>query len=264
MSHPVPRSGLLWFCMALAMSPSVAAARGDEQRAAENDPWALVKLPRLAPGNASQDEPADAATGAAAAPDADAAKSAERAEPPPRPLARAGAAAGDRTIARSESRSDGGWMRTTAALAAVIVVILLLAWGYRTISGGARLPLRRGRQPGALEVLARSSLSPRHAICLVRVGPRLVLIGVSPDRLTALDVLADADIAARVGGEAARTRPDSHAAEFERFLEREARQYPNADDEDEAITPDEQRVHAIRRTLAAAAARLAPAGGAKS
>lgn len=264
MSHAVRRSDLLWFCMVLATWPGFAVARGDEQRAAADDPWALVKLPRLAPGSPDEDEPAATATDAPSVSDADSAKSAARAAPPPRPLTRTGAAAGDRTISRSENRSDGGWLRTTASLAAVIAVILLLAWGYRAISGGARLPLRRGRQPGALEVLARNSLSPRHALCLVRVGPRLVLIGVSPDRLTTLDVLADAEVAARLGGEAARTRSDSHAAEFERFLDREAQQYTPADEVDEAITPDEQRVHAIRRTLAAAAARLAPAGGAKS
>lgn len=181
-----------------------------------------------------------------------------------RPLARPRAALWGQAAGGRESSAGGSWLRTTAALAGVVGLIVLLAWGYRAMHGEGRL-LRgalRGRHAGLIEVVSRTALAPRHALCLVRVGPRLVLLGVSPDAVRRLDVIDDAALAARLLGAAAQQRPDSHTAEFARCLEREARGYPpEADGADETVTPEAGRVLDVKEELAGTLARLRAAAG---
>jgi hypothetical protein len=99
-------------------------------------------------------------------------------------------------------------------------------------------------------VISKTPLSARQSLCLVRVGPRLVLIGQSHDTLRALDVIDDPELAARLVGESARRRSDSNQAEFCACLEREARGYGSPDDViDERIAPDARRIANVRRGL---------------
>jgi flagellar biogenesis protein FliO len=177
-----------------------------------------------------------------------------------RPLRRdveptAAPATGERAV---RSPNATGW-RTAAALGGVVGLILLLAWGYRAVaSGGGRFSLSfRARRPGLIEVLSRTAISPRQSLCLVRIGPRLVLLGVSPDAVRALDVIQDADLAAQLVGQATQQRSDSSTAAFARCLEREARAYePAADHVDETTVPEEQRLADLKQKLAGTIARL--------
>jgi flagellar biogenesis protein FliO len=150
------------------------------------------------------------------------------------------------------------WVRTTAALAAVVAVILLLGWGYRAVLGtGPRSWATRGRQPALLEVVSRTALSTRQSLCLVRCGPRLVLLGITADSIRPLDVITDADVTARLLGEAARQRPDSSTAEFARCLEREAHSY--SDDHAQPTPPDaadDHQLAALRDRLADTLSKL--------
>ena len=152
-------------------------------------------------------------------------------------------------------QAEGGgltWMRTIGALGGVVALILFMAWGYRALATG-RLPLAgRVRHPGLIEVISRAPLSARQSLCLVRVGPRLVLVGQSQDTLRALDVIDDADLAARLAGQAAQKRAGSSLAEFHGCLEREARAYDkprDAADDDEPATPDTGRIADVQRGL---------------
>jgi flagellar biogenesis protein FliO len=151
-----------------------------------------------------------------------------------------------------------GW-RTAAALGGVVGIILLLAWGYRAVAhGGGRWPLAlRGKHPALIEVVSRSALSPRQSLCLVRIGSRLVLLGVTPDAVRTLDVIQDADLAAQLAGQVAQRRPDSHSAEFASCLEREAAAgEPSGDGLPEATPPDDRRLAALRQRLSGTVARL--------
>jgi len=141
------------------------------------------------------------------------------------------------------------WTRTLGALAGVVGLIVLLSWGYRAVIGRGLPALGRVRRPELIEVVSRTPLTARQSLCLVRIGPRLVLIGQSHDTLRALDVISDADLVARLLGENARHRPDSSRAEFQRCLDDEARQYAAADAEAGAA--------AEARCLAAAQERVA-------
>ncbi len=157
--------------------------------------------------------------------------------------------------------SDGGrtsaaWFRTTLALGGVVGLILLLGWGYRRVAGGGSLgAVLRGRQPGLIEIISRTSISPRHSLCLVRVGPRMILLGCTQDAVRPLDVIQDADLVARLAGEAVRQRPDSHTAAFSQVLETEARSYHDEDD-DEAVTPDDARLGDVRDKVSQTIQRL--------
>jgi flagellar biogenesis protein FliO len=177
----------------------------------------------------------------------------------PKPLVRNRGAAGTNESQSAAAPSSNSWVRTTTALAAVVGLIVLLAWGYRVVmANGDRLRgALTGRQGGLMEVVGRTTLAPRQSLCLVRIGPRLVLVGLTHDAVRAIDVIDDPELTARLLGEAARNRPDSHTAEFDRCLEREARSYSDAvDDVDETITPDESRVQEIKEKLAGTIRRL--------
>ena len=186
----------------------------------------------------------------------------------PRPLPRAASPRRAAATAQPDtvgpiSNPSAGWVRTTLALGGVVGLILLLAWGYRRMATGTSLGRAlRPRGTPLIEVVSRAALGPRQSVCLVRVGPRLVLLGCTPDAVRALDVIHDADLAARLLGQATAQRPDSHTAEFARCLEREAGTYPRATDDrgDEQLTPDEPRLDAVRQKLSDTLQRLRTVG----
>jgi flagellar biogenesis protein FliO len=174
-----------------------------------------------------------------------------------RPLARQ-----ENTLWRADT-ADGGpggasWFRTSLALAGVVGLIVLLAWGYRAAQGGGGLRgLIRMRSNPLIEVIGRTALAPRHSLCLVRIGPRLVLLGMSPDNVRALDVIDDANLTAQLLGQAARQRPESHTAEFARCLDGEVRTYePNGHELSEALGPDDAQLRSVHDRLADTLARL--------
>lgn len=122
--------------------------------------------------------------------------------------------------------ASASWLRTLMSLGAVVGLIGLLAWGYRAVSGNGGLALgTRTRRTAMLEVVSRTSIGPRHSLCLVRVGPRLVLLGVSKERISAVDVISDESQAAQILGQHAKLRDDSHSAEFGECLKREGSAY---------------------------------------
>lgn len=144
------------------------------------------------------------------------------------------------------------WSRTFGSLAAVIGLIGLLAWGYRavTTSGFSR----RGRRTGVIEIVSRTALSPRQALVLVRVGSRMVLVGTTHERLTALDVIDDAEQCARLAGEELRESRGAPGT-FQALLERHA-----ADLGDEPARPASPLARACG-TLQAAMQRIRAKAG---
>jgi flagellar biogenesis protein FliO len=81
-------------------------------------------------------------------------------------------------------------MELTEQVAMVLAVFALLGgvlWWLKR-RGVASLPLT-GRRSGArrLEVLERIPLTPHHALHLVRISDKIVLIGTAPSACTLLD-----------------------------------------------------------------------------
>lgn len=132
--------------------------------------------------------PATAASTAPAA--APAQPRAKAGGPESRPVApaEAGDVEGGR-VSRDSGGSVGGWLRTLAALAIVVVLIFAVRWVLRRLAPGARAR----RLPEAVEVLARTSVSARQQLLLVRLGRRLVLVGCGPEGMSTLSEVTDAD-----------------------------------------------------------------------
>lgn len=150
----------------------------------------------------------------------------------------------------ASDKAERPWLRTLGPLAGVVGLIVLLAWGYRAVAGRNLPLLSKARRPGLIEVVSKTALSARQTLYLVRIGPRLVLVGQSPEALRALDVIDDADLAARLTGEAARKRPDSSEAEFRAWLEREAQSYQaGGDGADETVAPEPQRLAEVQQSM---------------
>jgi flagellar biogenesis protein FliO len=154
------------------------------------------------------------------------------------------------------------WVRTTASRGGVVALILLLAWGYRWGTGAsARLRFgSRARHPGLIEVLSRTNLTPRQSVCLVRVGPQLVLIGATSESLRPLSVIHDPNWAAQLAGDAARRRPDSLEADFQRCLVTEAQAYGENQQREGSALPA-PRIVDIREKLAQTVQRLRSSTG---
>ncbi len=105
----------------------------------------------------------------------------------------------DRLVGSSENRQVGSgrqdiwtqWGRTLAALALVVVLIIVARFMLKRFG-----PVSGARGAGVLDVLARTSVSSRHQLLLVRVGRRIVLVAQAPTSMTAISEITDPDEAA--------------------------------------------------------------------
>lgn len=115
----------------------------------------------------------------------------------------AGAATGNRAPGAASAPVSG--LRMWLPLAFVLVVIVALAWAAR------RMFPRMGRSGGgdAITVLSRCTLSPKQSLCLVRLGQRVVLLGLTPDRINTLAEISDPDEAALLTAAASSGRAHS-------------------------------------------------------
>jgi flagellar biosynthetic protein FliO len=104
-----------------------------------------------------------------------------------------------------ESTSVMGGLRMLLPLAVVLAAIWLAARLARRVfpqagpTGG----------DGVIRVLSRQALSPRQSLCLVRLGNRVVLLGVTGERINTLVDISDAEEASALIAAAARGRADS-------------------------------------------------------
>ena len=206
MSATVPRMAwwVAWACLAAGTAYGQTPTASASQPALE-DAWAVVE-----PKPAQPESP-----GAAPA----------VAKDDGRLLHRTGRTGSGAVLRPRSARAGNSWMRTIGAMAGVVGLIVFLAWGYRAVAAGNLGLLKRPRRPGLIEIVSRTPLSPRQALVLVRVGPRMVLVGQSQDRLQTLDVIADADLTAQLAGQAASRTPASSVAEFHQCLEGQEREY---------------------------------------
>lgn len=176
---------------------------------------------------------------------------------------------GPSTESSSESRDSSvagtttgaSWIRTLGSLAGVVAMILFLAWGaksVRNVGGG----VMRARKTGLIEVMSRTSISAKQSICLVRVGSRMVLIGVTPERLQALDVITDADTVATLAGDAAKAERVGEDRAFMKRLENEGARYLG---EGTSASPSKhsESANALRERLKSSVARLRKAAVSK-
>lgn len=147
-------------------------------------------------------------------------------------------------LSRESTRLSGArntpWYRTgIGALAIVLVLVGGATWVVRRW-----LPTARAGESAVLRVVARTSLSPKHNLALVRLGHRFLLVGVSGDRVNTLCDVNDpdevAELAARTG-----TLAKLGAGDFDGQLLREVADYGGAT-ASEAVEAESTRGKRIR------------------
>ena len=117
---------------------------------------------------------------------------------------------GGAVIVRRHALEDGAmtavrpipWYRSSVG--ALAIVLVLIAAMFYFLRGYARR--NRWSEPGkVMPVLARTVLDSRHFLTLVQVGRRLLVLGVSPDKVSILSEITDPcealEIAAQAGAQ---------------------------------------------------------------
>jgi len=150
-----------------------------------------------------------------------------------------GDSAEDKPIGRHEARAvprggaggraagfAGGWWGRLEGLMPLLVVLLVIA----ALSLAARrLMPRKWRAHltglGVIEILARQYLAPKQSVALLKVGRRVVLVGVTAERVSHLETITDADEIAELVGRAASQRPGSLSSAFRCEVLNEAARY---------------------------------------
>jgi len=128
-------------------------------------------------------------------------------------------------------RESGGpsW-RHMAPLLLVLGLIGLIAYVIRRCT-----PVRRMLTgAGVVDVVARTPISTKQSLVLVRMGQRLVLVGVCPDRLSALAEVDDPDEVAAVLGQAAGRQAGSIRQQFAEAFGEQVGAYADGPEEEAA------------------------------
>lgn len=112
------------------------------------------------------------------------------------------------------------------ALAVVLGLVAVVYWVVRRW-----VPAVRVSDNGAIRVVGRAPLTPKHHVSVIQLGRRLVLVGVAPDRLTSLCEIRDPEEVADVLSRMERGRRGSA---FDDQLFREAAAFSEPTEADDA------------------------------
>ncbi len=197
----------------------------------------ILALPAQSPAAPAQGADSTAAPAAAAtvkAPDPQAASS-ENQELPPRKSKTGGSRNG-----KPDSLDRPGLIRDLWPLLAVLVLIAAIALFLKKF-----LPTRRlmaGSQ--VLRIVARTHVTPKQQLMLIKLGRRMVLLGVSPDRISTLSTVDDPEQVALLLGEVASSQANSASRAFVESMGEEADTYEELPEED-ATSATRGQVHGL-------------------
>ncbi len=114
-------------------------------------------------------------------------------------------------------------------LGIVLALIFALAWVVKRFL--------RGRNflsgTGTVRIVDRTAVSPKQSLLLIKVGQRLILVGVSPEGMSALSEIDDPEQVAMLMGRAASHKSNSISRAFSEEVADEREEYarqPMADD----------------------------------
>lgn len=136
------------------------------------------------------------------------------------------------------NKSLAWWVTTAIGLAVVLTAIFVGGRVARRIVPGAVV----GDSSGPIQLLHRTFLTPKHTVCLVRCGDRLLLIGLSGDRIQNLSEIHDPQEIDYIRGQLMQIRPKSTTQAFKDMLSgraqlEEALKRPNEDADEVAPGP---------------------------
>jgi flagellar biogenesis protein FliO len=120
--------------------------------------------------------------------------------------------------ARDEGAADWelGWFDMLWPLVLVLGGIALLFWAARRYLPG----MRRMTGSRAVTVLARTYLSPRQSINVVRLGRRILVVGQSADALSALGSISDPEEVSEIVGLCESAGESSSVSSFRKIFQR--------------------------------------------
>jgi len=158
-------------------------------------------------------------------------------------------AAANRTA--SSSPSSGGWVRMLQPIAIVFGIMAVLTWAGRRWLPQAR---QASGAQSVIRILARQHLSGKQSLCLVKLGPSVVLLGITPDHISNVLEIRDPDAAASLVAAVASSKGKSFtkamaafsaSSEPEEPVEPEPRQQDGATASSERIREMVKRVRAM-------------------
>jgi flagellar protein FliO/FliZ len=135
------------------------------------------------------------------------------------------------------------WYRNGfVALGAVLLMIAIVAWGLKRFGPKGQLG------GSAIRILSRSHLSPKQSLALIRVSDRVMLVGITPDRISHLTTFDDpVGVDVMTASTNAKTVPREP---FGGLLDSESMLFEVDDDsQEQASSADLGAVHATRRSL---------------
>jgi flagellar biosynthetic protein FliO len=106
-------------------------------------------------------------------------------EPIARPIKRRAGADRSRAIKQSAGTGVQWYRNGFVALGSVLLLIAIVAWGLKRFGPKGQLG------GSAIRILSRSHLSPKQSLALIRVSNRVILVGITPDRISPLTTFDD-------------------------------------------------------------------------
>jgi len=151
---------------------------------------------------------------------------------------------GDRRPGASKTgKSEDGWRLSFLdmlwPLALVLGGIGLVFWAVRKYVPG----VRKMTGSRAVEVLARTYLSPRQSVNIVRLGRRILVVGQTTDRLSSLATITDPDEVSELIGLCESASAGSTTSSFRNIFKKFDRQFNESELEgDPPVDADLSRV----------------------
>lgn len=127
----------------------------------------------------------------------------------------------NRKIARAKAEGKSGLLADLFPLLAVLVLIAGIVFILKKYMPARRLLAGSD----VLQIVARTHVSPKQQLMLVKLGRKMVMIGVSPDRIQTLAVVDDPDQVAALMGEIAAGSPRSMSRAFVETMDDESEAY---------------------------------------
>ncbi len=130
---------------------------------------------------------------------------------------------GDRVGGEGATRATPWYRNGFGALAIVLVLIVAVYWLVRRY-----LPAARAGDSGVLRVVARTGLTPKQSLMLIRLPRRFVLVAVSQNRVDTLCAVDDAEEVADLFARVHAPLPGGQQ-QFEGLLQAEEAEYDEAE-----------------------------------
>ncbi len=112
-----------------------------------------------------------------------------------------------------------------------LFIVLLVVGGLAYAARRWMPKSLRTSSGGPLQIIARQSISAKQSLCLVRLGRRLVLMGVTSDRISTLSEINDPEESAAIVAAVESSRPTSFATAFGKMSDQDLKAAEADDDE---------------------------------